>query len=326
MFLSEYQLKQGEENMNNSMYPILIADDDTVIQKILVRILSKSGYEVNIAVNGKDALDKLSKKFYPIVITDWDMPEMNGLELCKHIRKNEYEGYVYILFLSSNDSKQDIIQGLKAGANEYLSKPINPLELITRISTAKRIINLERSLRKKNEEIKYLSIIDPLTKAFNRGYLDERMVIELKRGNRYKHPLSIILCDIDFFKKVNDTYGHQAGDEVLKRFVGLIITSIRSDLDFVVRFGGEEFLIVLPETSIEAAVLVAERIRKTTEEDVVLFDNNEIKFTASFGLTCYESDNVIIPEFEGLISEADANLYKSKETGRNKITGPPEKK
>lgn len=206
--------------MDNSKYPILIADDDTIIQKMLVRILTKSGYEVSIAKNGKDALQKLSESFHPIVITDWDMPEMNGIELCKQIRQKSFQGYVYILFLSSNDSQKDIINGLKAGADEYLSKPINPLELITRISTAKRIINLERSLRKKNEEIKYLSIIDPLTKAYNRGYLDERMAIELKRGSRYKHPLSIILCDLDFFKKVNDKFGHLAGDEVLKRFVG----------------------------------------------------------------------------------------------------------
>ena len=303
-------------------FPILIVEDDMITRRIMERVFLKHNYKVEIAENGKQALQKLSVSFFPIVISDWQMPEMDGIELCKFIRKQKYEGYVFFILLSSHSTKKDIIHGLQAGADEYLSKPINPAELIARISTAKRILKLERTLIKANSEIKKLSITDPLTKAFNRGYLEERMPIEMKRAQRYNNSLSLILSDIDFFKKVNDVYGHQAGDKVLKEFVKLLKHSTRTNVDFVVRFGGEEFLVILPETDLKTAMKIAERIRNSTEMLITKHQQHQIKITASFGVATFKYNNKEDYNYERLVSEADKNLYKSKKTGRNKVTGP----
>ncbi len=186
-------------------FPVLIVDDNPIIQKMMNISLSKAGYEVTSAENGRDALRKFDQKFYPIVLTDWMMPEMDGLELCKAIRKLPTDGYVYIILFTAKDSKEDIIKGLEAGADDYLTKPVNHPELMARLNTGVRILELEKSLRKANEEIRILSITDHLTGCYNRGYIGEHLPREIKRAHRYKHPLSVIISDIDHFKKVNDS-------------------------------------------------------------------------------------------------------------------------
>jgi len=196
----------------------LLAEDNPVTRKLLEKTLHKAGYEVTSVENGRKALDLFKEKFFPIVLTDWMMPEMDGIELCKAIRKNGSDGYVFIVLLTSKDSKDDIVSGLEAGADDYLTKPSNRAELIARIKTGIRILELEGSLKKANEEIRILSITDYLTRSYNRLYLSERLPQEIVRARRYRHPLSLVLCDIDHFKSVNDTYGHQAGDKVLREF------------------------------------------------------------------------------------------------------------
>ena len=208
-------------------FPILIAEDNPVSRKLLEKTLVKAGYETVSMENGRKALEIFNKRFFPIVLTDWMMPEMDGLELCRAIRENDSasSGYVFIILLTAKDHKEDIVKGLEGGADDYLTKPFDHAELIARLNTARRILELEKSLRDANEEIRILSITDPLTKTYNRGYLNDRLPNEIKKARRYGHPLSLILCDIDHFKRVNDTYGHQVGDEVLREF-----TSNRSGL------------------------------------------------------------------------------------------------
>ena len=274
--------------------------------------------------NGQKALELFNDKFFPIVLTDWMMPEMDGLELCRAIRKNTYPGYVFIILLTAKDSKDDIIRGLRAGADDYLTKPFSHAELIARLNTGKRVLELERSLKDANEEIRILSITDPLTGTYNRGYMTERLPQEIKRARRYSRALSIILCDIDHFKKVNDTYGHLVGDRVLKDFAQCIRHSIRQDVDWTARYGGEEFLIVLPETDVNGASVMAERLKSELSQRVTETQGKQISITASFGVTGFgpdTPDEMISPE--AMVSKADKYLYQAKREGRNRAMGGP---
>jgi len=310
---------------SDERFPVLVAEDNPVSRKLLEKALHKAGYEVVAVENGRVALDYLKKTFCPIVLTDWMMPEMDGPDLCRAIRASEFQGYVFVILLTAKDSKTDIIEGLEAGADDYLTKPFNPAELMARLNTGKRILELERSLRKANEEIRQLSITDPLTGAFNRGYLNDHLPQELKRTLRYGRSLSLILCDIDHFKTVNDNYGHQAGDMVLKDFSRRLMGSVRKDLDWVARYGGEEFLIVLPETDLSGASLVGERIRKAVERAPIELQSNLIRITASFGVTSIESiDNKADDFCDDLIKRADDMLYLAKSEGRNRVKVYPD--
>jgi two-component system cell cycle response regulator len=312
------------DTVSDERLPVLVAEDNPVSRKLLEKALHKAGYEVVAFENGRAALNYLKETFCPIVLTDWMMPEMDGLDLCRAIRKSEFQGYVFVILLTAKDSKNDIIEGLEAGADDYLTKPFNPAELMARLNTGKRILELERSLRKANEEIRQLSITDPLTGAYNRGYLNDFLPLELKRAIRYNRALSVILCDIDHFKRVNDTEGHQAGDMVLKHFAGQLLGSIRKDLDWVVRYGGEEFLIVLPETDLAGASRVAERIRKATALAQMHVLGKLIHITASFGVASIESAAQKGDLSDGLIKRADDMLYMAKSGGRNRVRAHPD--
>ena len=308
--------------MLEKQIPILIVEDDPVSRLLLEKILVKTGYEVATVTNGHEALESFSKKFFPIVLTDWIMPEMDGLELCRTIRKNISTGYVFIFLLTAMDSTDDMVAGLEAGADDYLTKPFNHAELIARLKTATRILDLEKSLKNANEEIRILSITDTLTKCYNRSFMDEQLPKELKRTIRYSRPISLVMLDIDHFKRVNDTYGHQAGDKVLKELVRSINRSIRSDIDWVARYGGEEFLVVFPETDFEKAAVLAERLRRAISEKTVKIKAEEVRITASFGVSGFRSSTPPrVVSHEAMISLADEALYKAKREGRNRVIG-----
>ncbi|MCD6223935.1 MAG: diguanylate cyclase [Deltaproteobacteria bacterium] len=304
-------------------FSILIAEDNPVSGKMLEKILVQEGHEVIFAENGRIAMEKFNNEFCPIIITDWMMPEMSGPELCKAIRAEEHHGYVYIVLVTANNDKQEIVTGLEAGADDYITKPYNHAELIARLNTGIRFLKLEASLKKANEEIRKLSVTDSLTGSYNRTFIAAQLPKELKRAIRYNRPLSVIFCDIDHFKKINDTFGHSAGDKVLKEFVRIISNSVRIKADWIGRYGGEEFLAVLPETDIHGACLLAERLRKKVEAMVLKTMGETISITASFGVaglnheTAYEAN-----AYEELISVADQYLYQAKNEGRNMVKGP----
>ncbi|MBW2054325.1 MAG: diguanylate cyclase, partial [Deltaproteobacteria bacterium] len=329
-------------NDANGGFPILVAEDDPVARKILKRTLITEGHEVVSVENGRKAFDLFKERFFPIILTDWMMPEMNGLELCRAVRNHQTSGYVFVIILTSKDSKKDIVTGLTAGADDYVNKPFNPPELKARIKTCMRILELERSLKKANENIRILSITDPLTKCYNRGYIMDRLPQEINRAIRYERynrgyimdrlpqeinrairyerALSLVLCDIDHFKKVNDTYGHQSGDKVLIEFVYSIKQSIRQELDWIARYGGEEFLIVLPETGPEGALIMAERLRNTISKNKFIVHEKAFHITSSFGISGFDSassdENI---SSEVLINVADQHLYQCKLEGRNRV-------
>jgi diguanylate cyclase (GGDEF)-like protein len=285
-------------------------------------MLKGHGYHVSVAQNGLEAMNMLLNSQISIVISDWIMPEMDGSELCRAIRKHDFGNYVYIILLTAKDSKHDIIEGLEAGADDYLTKPVDDAELIARLSTAERVIRLESSLKQRNKEIALLSITDPLTRIFNRGYINDNLPKAFKRAVRYVQNLSIIICDLDHFKAINDHYGHQAGDEVLKFFVNELNNALRKDLDWMARYGGEEFIIVLPETDLTGANAAAERFRSIIARSVIPIDGHDIQITASFGVASIgqEGDKTHLTT-EDLIKAADRCLYQAKERGRDKCIG-----
>lgn len=301
---------------------ILLAEDDAVTRMLMTRFLKKAGYEVVAVADGAEALDKMTKRYYPILVTDWEMPGMDGVALCKAVRNMQLDGYVYALLLTARDSKEHIIAGLEAGADDYLVKPVHEAELIARLNAGRRILTLEHSLRAANQRNRILSITDALTGAYNRRYLMEQLPREIERCRRYAYPLSVIMCDLDHFKLINDERGHAAGDDVLQHFVARVQRSIRSNSDWIARYGGEEFLLVLPETNYRAGMFVAEKMRAMITMQPFDTRTGAAPVTASFGVASTgPSGPDLSLKVEGLIKGADQCLYQSKQAGRNRSTG-----
>jgi len=289
---------------------ILIAEDDPISRRVLEANLLEWGYEVMVASDGGEAWEIIQQPESPnLIISDWMMPRMDGLALCREIRNMEKSEYIYFIILTTKGEKKDIIEGLEAGADDFLTKPFNPEELKYRIRIGERIINLERRILE-------LANTDPLTGLLNRRAFLERMEQEMSRAQREKKPLSLILADIDHFKSVNDTYGHQIGDLVLQRFVGQLTTSTRP-YDFLGRYGGEEFVVCLPGGDGLQAASVSERIRRQVEDMEIMLpdDSRSIRITASFGTASNSIESG--KNVDLLIKRADDALYLAKDKGRN---------
>jgi len=302
--------------------PILLIDDDRFMRAILSQTLQDAGYLVSQATNGKEALELCRTNYFPIILTDWVMPEMDGIAFCRAFREKTAECYTYLILLTSQEGKDKLIEGLEAGADEYLLKPVNEAELMVRLKTARRILDLESSLQKSLEEIKQLSIRDPLTGMFNRGYLDQHLPNEIRRADRYVHDFSLIMMDLDHFKKINDTWGHQAGDAVLQQCSRIIAGTIRREVDWVARYGGEEFVLVLPETDQAGCSVVAERLRNLIATTPCAFRGKNLSITASFGtLSRSASDTPNAVSADTMLHTADQCLYQAKASGRNRVIG-----
>jgi len=303
---------------------ILLAEDDPVTRMLMQRFLKKAGYQVDAVADGNAALERFAKQYYPILITDWEMPGMDGVSLCKAVRamQQQLDGYVYALLLTARDSKEHVIAGLDAGADDYLVKPVHEPELIARLNAGRRILALEFSLRAANQRNRTLSITDALTGAFNRRYLMEQLPREVERCRRYAYPLSIIMCDIDHFKRINDERGHDAGDDVLQQFVARVQRSTRSNSDWIARYGGEEFMLVLPETDFAADNFVAEKLLELIRSAPFTTRLGETQVTASLGVAATGPKGPdLAVKVDGLIKAADTCLYRCKETGRNRALG-----
>jgi len=301
---------------------VLLAEDDPTTLLLTQRLLRKAGYDVDVVTNGALAFERLQSHFYPMVLTDWEMPEMDGVALCRAIRSASLEGYVYTILLTARDSKEHIVAGLEAGADDYLTKPVNEAELVARLNTGKRILALEQSLRAANKRNEHLSQTDALTGTYNRRHLMQRLPQEAERARRYRNALSLVLCDVDHFKQVDDTHGHQVGDQVLQGVAQFLRDSVRVEVDWVARYGGEEFVIVLPETPHSGALVVAEKVRAGLAAAELAIGNLVLKVTSSFGVAGFDQlepgDVAIV---DRLIAQADACLYKAKSSGRNRVVG-----
>jgi len=298
---------------------ILLVDDEPTQRLIMARLLKRAGYEVETAGNGREALAKLESGDFQLLISDWEMPEMDGIALCSALRTSQVQGYIYTILLTARDSIEHVVTGLQAGADDYLTKPVIEAELIARLNTGKRIVTLERSLRTANEENRRLSVTDPLTGAYNRRYLMQQLPREIKRSARYGRQVSVIMCDVDHFKQINDTHGHLVGDEVLKWFVATLEKGIRTS-DWVARYGGEEFVIVLPETDVDSAANAANHLCEQIAASAFIAPGVHIPVTASFGVSGWREKIPPAATLDALISKCDAGVYASKAGGRNQVT------
>jgi len=300
---------------------LLLVEDEPTQQLLMQRLLRRAGYIVETAGNGEEALAKIATGRFQLLVTDWDMPGMDGVTLCRHVRGAHLPGYLYVLLLTGHSSTESLVTGLEAGADDYVRKPPAEAELLARLNAGQRIVRLEQSLREANAKIQLLSITDPLVGTYNRRYLNEQLMDEIERARRYGRPLALVMSDLDYFKAVNDRYGHQVGDEVLKGFVDLVKASIRQASDWVARYGGEEFVVVLPETDLAGAARTAEKIRSVCEAQPFASSGGPISITASFGVAAYDAGGGPVgAAAEALLRQADAALYHSKNEGRNRIT------
>jgi len=297
---------------------ILIAEDETVQRRLLERLLMGWGHDVIMATDGQEALSVLRGENRPdLAILDWVMPGMDGLRVCGELRKDGRQKYIYIVLLTAKDRKQDLVEAMEAGADEYLAKPFDAQELRARLIAGQRILDLQEQLVSANRTLQFQATHDPLTGLFNRGAIMEILQNELTRAQRERTSVSIVLADLDHFKKINDTQGHSAGDLVLRQVAQKMQSSVRS-YDSVGRYGGEEFLIVLPGCSSLRGGERAEQIRLVLSEPNP--DALGIRITVSMGVACAHGPTKI----EELLSTADAALYRAKRNGRNRIETVPD--
>jgi len=292
---------------------ILVAEDDSTSRSILGAVLVKLGYDVVSVADGNEAWEELKKVDPPrIAVLDWDMPGFSGPVVCSKVREKGDEEYSYLILLTANSAQDNIIEGMRAGADDYIVKPYNRQELEVRIKAGVRIIELQSELLAAKEKIRVQSRTDTLTGIPNRRAVFEHLDGELNRSEREKKSISIAMLDIDNFKAVNDTYGHQAGDAVLKE-CALRISGSTRPYDILGRFGGEEFLLILPGTGEENAALVCERILENVQVLPFCIDGLSIGVTISIGLATWSGRE----DVDKLVAAADKALYMAKEKGKN---------
>jgi two-component system cell cycle response regulator len=296
---------------------VLIADDDMISRRLLEATLTRWGYEAIVTHDGIEAWDALQKPTAPsLAILDWMMPGMDGVEVCKRVRQRQQEPYIYLLLLTTRGRKEHLIEGLDAGADDYLTKPFDPHELQVRLRAGKRIVTLQAELIEARETLRIQATHDPLTGVWNRRAILEVLGNELARSRRDGPPVAVAIADLDHFKRINDTYGHVAGDMALCEAVSRMHALLRP-YDAIGRYGGEEFLIVLPGCTAQDALKLAERLRLGISQETMSISGGRIVVTCSLGLAA--SDTIAAPDATSLIRAADAALYRAKAYGRNRL-------
>jgi diguanylate cyclase (GGDEF)-like protein len=285
---------------------------------MIERMLQHIGYEVITADNGRTAADILSAAGAPrLSLIDWMMPQLDGPGLCREIRDRNDDLYTYILLLTAKRSREDVVIGLKAGADDYLTKPFHPAELEARLNTGRRILRLEDKLVEAREEMRFKATHDGLTSLWNRAAILTLLRSELSRSIRDRTAVSLLLCDIDHFKRINDVHGHLVGDEVLQIVSRRLLDSVRL-YDAVGRYGGEEFLIVLTGCVDEDLRHRAEQVRKAISSIPIPTNTGPISVSMSLGAVTIESGETTLP-IELFLKQADEALYQAKAAGRDKV-------
>ena len=300
---------------------ILIVDDHEDNIELLRARLEARGYTIDSAMDGEEALHAIAKSPPDLVLLDVMMPRIDGFEVVRRVKANKNLPFIPIILQTALDSTEHKVEGLDAGADDYITKPINFAELEARVKSMLRIKRLqdvleerERELSEVNARLLKMAQTDALTGLDNRRYLEERLEEMFGHSRRLKEPLAVVMCDLDRFKSVNDTYGHQVGDVVLKQFARILKQEAR-EIDRAGRYGGEEFMLLLPGTVLDAAVTFAERVRKAVEAHTFTFDGGTLQRTMSCGVAAWPHPR--IEDCDTLVKAADDALYVAKETGRN---------
>lgn len=308
--ISSY-LKFGKEKTKVST--VMIVEDDEGIRELISFALENKGFNVVAYDNPTRALENLTADNVDIIISDLMMPQMSGTEFCTIVK--EHFSHIYFIMVTAKTTLEDKLQGFHVGADEYITKPFDFLELIARVQAADRIIKTQKHLIFLNEQLEKLADTDELTTLKNRRYFEHESTKELERAKRYDHTVAVVLLDLDLFKNINDTYGHATGDKALQLVSKVIVDSCRTS-DIVCRYGGEEFIIFLPETNPKNAYRVAEKIRKNIEKTRFIYENNKIRLTTSIGVAIKAPHMNL--NLKQLTDYADKALYMAKKKGRNK--------
>ena len=313
----------GESAGRISAGRILVVDDHEDNIELLRARLEAWGYEVECAHDGLQALELVLASPPDLILLDVMMPSIDGNEVARRIKQNPALPFIPIIMQTALDSTESKVEGLEAGADDYITKPIEFAELKARLRSMLRIKRLqeeleerERQLLEANERLRHMSRTDSLTGLDNRRYVEQQMEMMFAHGKRLSEPLSCVMCDLDRFKSVNDTHGHHAGDAVLKQFAALLKHEAR-EIDSVGRYGGEEFIVLLPGTVLDAAVTFAERVRKQVESHTFVFEGGSVRRTASFGVSGWPHPRVA--DSDRLLRAADDAMYVAKESGRNRV-------
>jgi two-component system, cell cycle response regulator len=310
------------EGASSRLPQVLVVDDSAVYRKLIGDHLRSWGFGVSLAESGSEAWQILEQPEAPkLALLDWVLPDLEGIEICRRIRRaGSSRPYIYVVLLTSNEGRQHMLDAMHAGADDYLVKPFDELELKARLLVGKRILDLQEELVSARESMRHAATHDNLTGLLNRGEIFAMLERELERSRRDRQPLGVILGDIDHFKSVNDTLGHLFGDEALRE-VGRRLRAQLRVYDGVGRYGGEEFLMVLPNCDLPDALLRADELRETIAQTPVLSSGQEKLITMSMGVAVAVCDQK--NEIEALLKQADAGLYQAKEKGRNRIEHCP---
>ena len=329
--LPDLQLAIVAERIKDAEHPmkVLAAEDNPIFQSMLSNMLTKWGYEPVIAHDGNEAWDALQQPDGPqLAILDWMMPGLNGVDICRGVRAAGREPYVYILLLTSRTDSRDLVEGMEAGADDYVTKPFQTHELRVRLRAGRRILELQQQLLAAREALRDQATHDGLTGLLNRNAILEMLHKELARASREGHSLSLLMVDLDRFKQINDTHGHAIGDAVLREGAHRMKEAVRS-YDSVGRYGGEEFLIVLPGCDGESAFTQAERVRETFAGSPFLSGPSSLRVTCSIGASSHifpidrPSGGALDQDCDFLLREADMALYRAKGEGRNRVAQAP---
>ncbi|MGB2625959.1 MAG: diguanylate cyclase [Candidatus Acidiferrum sp.] len=297
-------------------YKVLVVDDSPVYRKLVEQVLSAEPYSLIFASNGAEAVDLYQQHSPCIVITDWLMPDFSGLELCERIRADHSRPYTYIILMTSKVEKGNVVKGLEAGADDYLTKPFDPGEMLARIGVGRRIIDLNREVELKSQKLEEAARTDPLTGLPNRRAIEDWAGRQLRGAARHGYWLWVVLGDIDFFKTINDTFGHDAGDIVLKTFADILKKNTRAS-DISGRLGGDEFLLVVTHVDPAQVEATVNRFREQFAALSFPFQGQSVSVTASFGAAGFHNKDAA--DFLALVRKADQTLYEAKRAGRNLV-------
>ncbi len=294
---------------------MLIADDDFTSRSILTAVLTKCGFDAVVVEDGGAAWNLLQRPDAPrLILLDWNMPGMDGVEICRRLRDNNIPDPPYVILLTARDKKSDIVAGLEAGANDYVAKPYDTEELLARIRVGQRMLEMQSNLLEAKDALEYQAKHDFLTGVYNRRAIRDRLGGEISRAERENRSLSVGMFDIDHFKNINDTFGHQAGDEALVAFTRCIQGGLR-EYDCVGRYGGEEFLVIAPGSIGSKSESLYERLRARIADAVIATNAGSISLTVSIGVAPGTGQSTV----DALVAAADAALYQAKAEGRNRV-------
>ncbi|MGD0545800.1 MAG: diguanylate cyclase [Candidatus Acidiferrales bacterium] len=304
--------------MNKSVeqIKILVADDSPVYRKLVEQTLQPDQYSILFANGGRNALELFNRHQPALVIADWNMPDLSGIEVCRQIRASAKDSSTYVIIATSASEKDKVVEGLEAGADDYLTKPFHPKELLARVEVGRRLIELQQQIESQNRILKDLALTDPLTGLPNRRAVEDWAKGQLSAAVRHGFSLWVVIADLDNFKAVNDTHGHDAGDTVLREFAGILKKRIRNS-DICGRTGGEEFIMIFTHAEECNVGIVVARILRELREHEFSFGGKPVQVTASFGIAGFQGKGM--PDFAKLVSQADAALYAAKRGGRNRI-------